>query len=168
MNDTILIIATGGTFDKQYDELKGELTFKGSHLQKIMQVVRCTLPYRLQYLTLKDSLFMDESDRQQIIEACREFEGQRIVVIHGTDTMEISARVVGNARLEKTIVFTGAMVPYSVSDSDAVFNLGTAIASATLLEPGVYISMNARIFSSHDVKKDRAKGVFMKASEALD
>ncbi len=164
MERKIHIIATGGTFDKQYDELKGELTFKSSHLGDIMRIVRCTIPYELTFLTLKDSLLMDEHDRSAILEACRKSDSELIIIIHGTDTMDQTAAVLGEAALGKTIILTGAMVPYSVSGSDAVFNLGTAVSYVQTQPPGVYISMNGRCFTYDNVRKDRDRGLF----ETLD
>lgn len=162
MTDMIHIIATGGTFDKKYDEIEGALTFKTSHLPEIMKIVRCTLKYKLTFLPLKDSLFMDDSDRSMILHACRESTAKRIIIIHGTDTMEITGRYIGSTDLKKTIILTGAMVPYSVSSSDAVFNLGTAIGYVEEKPLGVYISMNGRCFDWDNVHKNKEKGVFEK------
>jgi L-asparaginase len=160
MDEQILIIATGGTFDKQYDEITGELTFRSSHLSRIMQVVRCTISYSIKHMALKDSLLMDDADRAEILAACRTSECSQIIIIHGTDTMEITARVLGKADLDKTIILTGAMVPYTVADSDAFFNLGTAVSSVQSLAHGVYISMNGRTLPWDRVRKNRKKGIF--------
>ncbi len=160
MNTTIRIVATGGTFDKWYDELRGELTFKESHLPDIMNIVRCTVPYRLSFLPLKDSLYMDDTDRNSILESCKEFEEELIIIIHGTDTMELTARTLGEAELDKTIILTGAMVPFTVANSDAIFNLGTAISYVQTQKHGVYVSMNGRLFTWDNVRKNREKGVF--------
>ncbi len=160
MEKKLHIIAAGGTFDKQYDELKGELTFKDSHLPEIMKIVRCTVPYELTFLPLKDSLNMDDDDREALLEACRTSEYDLIIIIHGTDTMENTAQVIGRATLPKTVILTGAMVPYSVSGSDAIFNLGTAISYVQAQRTGTYISMNGRCFPWDDVKKNRTKGIF--------
>ncbi len=160
MNEKILIIATGGTFDKKYDEIAGALTFKTSHLPQIMEIVRCTLDYELLFLPLKDSLFMEDSDRASILEACRNSDADNIIIIHGTDTMVKSAQLLGPAELDKTIILTGAMVPYSVSGSDAVFNLGSAIAFVQEKKSGVYITMNGRCFDWDNVIKNKAQGIF--------
>ncbi len=156
----IHIIATGGTFDKKYDEIEGALTFKTSHLPEIMKVVRCTLKYELTFLPLKDSLYMDDTDRLSILNACRESPASQIIIIHGTDTMVKTGEFLGTAGLEKTVVLTGAMVPYSVSGSDAIFNLGTAIGYVQEKSAGVYICMNGHCFPWTDVTKNREKGVF--------
>jgi L-asparaginase len=160
MSEKLHIIATGGTFDKIYDELKGELTFKNSHLSEIMKIVRCTLDYELSYLPLKDSLIMDDGDRSTILETCKGSDADKIIIIHGTDSMEVTAKRLGLASLNKTIVLTGAMVPYSVTGSDAIFNLGTAIGFVQMKQKGVYVSMNGRCFDWDNVKKNRKRGVF--------
>ncbi len=154
------IIVTGGTFDKRYDELKGELTFKESHLPAILTQARITTPVVVEADRLMDSLHMTDEDRQRILVSCQESAEQQIIVIHGTDTMVETARVLGQAKLEKTIVLTGAMIPYSVYGSDSLFNLGYAAAAAQLLPAGVYIAMNGQFFSWRNVRKDRERGVF--------
>lgn len=154
------IIATGGTFDKQYDELRGELTFKDSHLATILQQARITVPLTLEINQLIDSLHMQEANRQHILAACRAAPEPQIVVIHGTDTMAVTARVLGGAALAKTIVLTGAMIPYAVHGSDALFNLGFACAAAQLLPPGVYIAMNGQTFAWDQVRKNTQTGRF--------
>ncbi len=167
MNPNILILATGGTFDKLYDELQGELTFRDSHLSEIMDIVRCTVPYTLEFLPLKDSLSMDDRDRTAILDACRSCSYRQIIIIHGTDTMEITARVIGKALLDKTIILTGAMIPYTISNSDAIFNLGTAISSVQSYDSGVYICMNGRTFPWDTVHKNHKKGVFESTSRDI-
>lgn len=157
------IIITGGTFDKRYDELKGVLTFKDSHLPDILRQVRLTEPVELEMNQLVDSLEMGESGRLSILEACRRAVEDRIVITHGTDRMAETARLLGPAALEKTIVLTGAMVPYSISGSDALFNLGAAIAASGLLPRGVWIVMNGRAFAWDKVRKNFEKGVFEEA-----
>jgi len=156
----IRIIITGGTFDKQYDELRGELTFKQTHLPEILKDARCTVPIELEINQLIDSLDMQEKNRLRILESCRQSPEDRIVITHGTDTMTKTAELIGNAGLDKTIVLTGAMIPYAVSGSDAVFNLGYATAAVQLLPNGVYIAMNGRTFAWNDVHKNRELGVF--------
>ena len=159
-DEAIRIIITGGTFDKHYDEIHGELTFKDSHLPEIIRQVRTTIPVNLETNQLIDSLQMHEENRQRVLEACRNAPESRLVVTHGTDTMTETARVLGEAALDKTIVLTGAMVPYQISGSDALFNLGTAFAAVQFLPRGVWISMNGRVFAWNKVRKNRAEGVF--------
>jgi L-asparaginase len=159
------IIVTGGTFDKHYDAIKGELTFKETHLPAILQQARVTVPIALEINQLIDSLHMKDEHRLGVLAACRAAPEQCIVIIHGTDTMAQTAQVVGEAALAKTIVFTGAMIPYSVQGSDALFNLGFALAAAQSLKPGTYIAMNGRVFAWDKVQKNRTDGVFEEAVE---
>jgi L-asparaginase len=158
------IIVTGGTFDKRYDAIKGELTFSETHLPALLGQARVTLPLALDIRLLIDSLQMTDAHRQSVLQACRESPEDSIVVVHGTDTMVETAQVVGKAALAKTVVFTGAMVPYSVQDSDAPFNLGFALAAALTLPAGSFVSMNGRIFPWDDVMKDKAEGTFKKCA----
>jgi len=154
------IIVTGGTFDKRYDAIKGELTFTETHLPALLEQARVRQPLAVDIRLLIDSLQMTEAHRQEVLKACRDAPERSIVVVHGTDTMVQTARVVGEARLGKTVVFTGAMVPYSVQGSDAPFNLGFAIAASLTLPPNAYVAMNATIFPWNDVEKDKAEGTF--------
>jgi L-asparaginase len=154
------IIVTGGTFDKHYDAIKGELTFKDSHLPAILAQARVTLPVHIEVNQLIDSLHMTDGHRQSVLAACQAAPETAIVVVHGTDTMAETAQVVGRAALAKTVVFTGAMVPYSVQGSDALFNLGFAVAMAQVMPHGSYVAMNGRVFSWDDVRKDKSGGVF--------
>jgi L-asparaginase len=158
--DAIRIIITGGTFDKQYDEIRGILTFKDTHLPEILKYVRCTLPIELELNQLIDSLDMHLANRLKILESCRRAPESHLVVTHGTDTMIETGRILGEAGLGKTVVLTGAMVPYSFSASDAVFNLGCAITAVQLLSPGVYVAMNGRVFSWERVRKHKESGTF--------
>jgi L-asparaginase len=160
-NDAARIIVTGGTFDKQYDAIAGELTFKDSHLPAILAQARITRPVALEINQLIDSLHMTDQHRERVLAACGLAPERMLVVIHGTDTMAQTAQVVGRAGLDKTIVFTGAMVPAAVQGSDALFNLGFALAAAALAPAGVYVAMNARLFAWDAVKKDKEKGVFV-------
>ncbi len=157
------IIVTGGTFDKHYDEIKGELTFKNSHLPMILAQSRVTLPIELEINQLIDSLQMRDEHRERVLASCRSASEECIVIIHGTDTMADTARVVGNAGLDKTIVFTGAMIPYSVQGSDALFNLGFALAAAASLPANTYVAMNGRTFTWNRVRKNKTEGVFEQA-----
>ena len=161
--EPLRIIITGGTFDKHYDEIRGVLTFKDTHLPEILKYVRCTLPIELELNQLIDSLEMHLSNRLKILESCTRAPESRIVVTHGTDTMVETAKILGQAALPKTIVLTGAMVPYSFTASDAVFNLGSAIAAVQLQPSGVYLAMNGRVFAWDSVRKNRQTGTFEEA-----
>jgi L-asparaginase len=156
----IRIIITGGTFDKQYDEIRGSLTFKDSHLPEILKFVRCSVPIELELNQLIDSLDMHTSNRLKVLESCRRAPEDQIVITHGTDTMVETAAVLGEAGLAKTIVLTGAMVPYVFSNSDAVFNLGCAVTAVQLLPHGVFIAMNGRVFAWDKVRKNKEVGLF--------
>ena len=158
----IRIVITGGTFDKHYDELMGDLTFKDSHLPEILQFVRCTVPIALEINQLVDSLQFKKSNRMKILESCRWSDEDRIVITHGTDTMSETAKLLGEAGLSKTIVLTGSMIPYSFNRSDALFNLGSAITAVQLLPHGVYIAMNGKIFDWDNVYKNKEIGLFQK------
>jgi L-asparaginase len=161
--EAIRIIITGGTFDKHYDEIRGILTFKDTHLPEILKYVRCTLPIQLELNQLIDSLDMHLANRLQILESCRKAPESRIVVTHGTDTMIETGRILGEAVLGRTIVLTGAMVPYSFTASDAVFNLGSSITAVQILPAGVYVAMNGRVFPADRVRKNRESGTFEEA-----
>ena len=160
--DRIRILATGGTFDKEYNELTGELFFKSTHLGDMLQLGRCLIDVELETLMMIDSLQMTEADRQAILDRCRAAPESRIVITHGTDTMAETAAVLGNglAGTAKTVVLTGAMVPYKFGSSDGMFNLGTALAFAQTLPPGVYVAMNGRYFEWDSVHKNKGRGVF--------
>jgi L-asparaginase len=154
------VIATGGTFDKTYDPLSGELIFSESCIPEVLMHARLANEISFQPLLALDSLDMQDSHREKILDACRASTEQQIVIIHGTDTMDATAEVLGKAALSHTIVLTGAMVPQRVKNSDAQFNLGFAFAAAKLLPSGVYVAMNAQIFNWNEVKKNRAIGKF--------
>lgn len=157
---TLKIIATGGTFDKHYDEIKGQLTFGATHLTDIIARVRLTAPVNVDVCCLLDSLDMVEQDRLAILQSCAHSNEKFIVIIHGTDTMRETAEVLGVAALDKTIVFTGAMIPYEIANSDALFNLGFACGVAQTLPVGVYVAMNGQVFLWDNVQKNKAAGVF--------
>jgi L-asparaginase len=154
------IITTGGTFDKHYSPIAGTLGFAKTHLDEITQRMRLADPVATQTLMLIDSLEMQDTHRDQILQACQASQEQNIVIIHGTDTMAETGRILGAANLNKTIVLTGAMVPYEVSGSDALFNLGFALGVASQTPVGVYIAMNARVHPWQTVRKNRALGLF--------
>ncbi len=157
---SLRIIATGGTFDKQYDPLTGQLVFGDSIIPSALARARITLPCRFEPLMALDSLDMQDMHRQQVRAACERSEETSIVIVHGTDTMRDTADVLAHAQLPKTIVLTGAMVPYRIEESDALFNLGFACAAATLCAPGVFIAMNGQVFPWNTVRKNRSAGVF--------
>ncbi|TWI60422.1 L-asparaginase [Pseudoduganella lurida] len=157
---TLRIIATGGTFDKHYNELHGTLGFAASHLPAAIARARITTPVELEVLPLLDSLDMGDPDRQRVLASCQAAPEAAIVIVHGTDTMQDTAAVLGPAVQGKTIVFTGAMIPYAIDNSDAFFNLGFACGVAQVLPHGVYVAMNGRIFAWDNVQKNRAAGVF--------
>ncbi|TFG81423.1 MAG: asparaginase [Spirochaetales bacterium] len=164
-DDPVRLIITGGTFDKHYDEIKGELTFRDSHLPEIIRQVRITSPVELELIQLIDSLQMTDDHRATILQVCSAASERLIVITHGTDRMPETARYLGKAGLDKVIVLTGAMVPFNFAGSDALFNLGLAFMAARLLPPGVYIAMNGRSYSWDDVRKDFQRGVFRPAGD---
>ncbi len=156
----IRFLVTGGTFDKEYDELTGALFFKDTHLREMLRLGRCSLDPELRTLMMIDSLDMSELDREVILRSCAESLEERIVISHGTDTMPETARYLGERIRDKTIVLTGAMVPYTFGSSDGLFNLGSALAFVQTLPHGVYVVMNGRCFDWDDVRKNRATGRF--------
>ena len=158
--DRIRILATGGTFDKEYNELTGDLFFKSTHTGDMLQLGRCLLDVEIETLMMIDSLQMTAADRQAILDRFRTVPETRIVITHGTDTMAETAAVLGAALLQKTVVLTGAMIPYKFGSSDGMFNLGTAMAFVQTLTPGVYVAMNGRCFAWNRVRKNKKKGIF--------
>lgn len=158
--ERIRIFVTGGTFDKKYNELTGQLYFEDTHVKEMLRLGRCLLPIEVRTLMMVDSLDMTDDDRRLIAEHCRNAEESRIVITHGTDTMVETAAHLGREALAKTIVLTGAMVPYQFGSSDGMFNLGSALAFVQTLPAGVYIAMNGRWFPWDKVRKNRDKGVF--------
>jgi len=162
---TIRIFVTGGTFDKVYDELQGTLHFRETHVPEMLRLGRSRVGVEITTLMMIDSLEMTEADRQRILESCRACPEDRILVTHGTDTMEETARALGGAVSGKTIVLTGAMVPYEFGSSDGLFNLGAALAFVQTLPPGVYIAMNGRCFSWEKIRMNRRTGIFEEPGE---
>lgn len=158
--DDIRIIATGGTFDKEYDELGGRLFFHDTHVPEMLRLGRCNLKLEIGTLMMVDSLEMTDADRSLIVEQCRNARESRIVITHGTDTMAETARALAAGVANKTVVLTGAMVPYKFGSSDGLFNLGSALAFVQTLPPGVYVAMNGRCFEAAQVRKNRHTGVF--------
>jgi len=156
----IRVLITGGTFDKEYDEIGGKLFFKDSHLPEMLALGRCKLDLEIRTLMMIDSLEMTEADRDRIVEQCRTAAENRIVITHGTDTMEVTARELAERVEGKTIVLTGAMVPYKFGSSDGLFNLGSALAFVQTLPPAVYVAMNGCYFQAERVHKNRKTGTF--------
>lgn len=157
----IRVLVTGGTFDKEYDELTGKLFFLDTHVDEMLRRGRSRLDLTVETLMMIDSLEMDEAGRARIVARCREAPERAIVVTHGTDTMVETARTLAEAGLAgKTVVLTGAMVPYAFGSSDGLFNLGSALSFVQVLPPGVYVAMNGRHFPWNAVRKNRETGVF--------
>ena len=156
----IRLLITGGTFDKEYDELHGRLFFKDTHVPEMLKLGRCHLDVAVRTIMMVDSLEMSDADRQAILANCQQATESRIVITHGTDTMVETARVLAAAGDQKTIVLTGAMVPYAFGSSDGLFNLGSALSFVQVLPPGVYLAMNGRCFPWDRVRKNTALGVF--------
>jgi len=156
----IKILVTGGTFDKEYDEIKEQLSFTETHLPQMLKLGRCKVDVNIRTIMLIDSLNMSEEDRQIILENCKKSEEERIVITHGTSTMSETAKFLGKSIKNKTIVLTGAMSPYAFGSSDGLFNLGCAITFAQTLSHGVYIAMNGRYFNWDNVRKNEKLGVF--------
>ena len=156
----IRVLVTGGTFDKEYNELDGTLFFKNTHLPEMLTLGRSRVDVAVTSLMMIDSLDMTDEHRNRVIKECRNAEEERILITHGTDTMEVTARVLGGAKLPKTIVLTGAMVPYKFGSSDGLFNLGSALAFVQTLPHGVYIAMNGRYFPWDNVRKNKKIGMF--------
>jgi L-asparaginase len=160
----IRIFVTGGTFDKSYNELTGELYFKDTHLHEMLKLGRCKADYQIRTLMMTDSLSMTEDDRNIILFNCQKSSEEMIVITHGTDTMIETAKLLISSNLNKTIVLTGALVPYTFVSSDGLFNLGSAIALSQTLPHGVYIAMNGKCFHADRVRKDKKTGEFVEIS----
>jgi L-asparaginase len=158
--ERIRVFVTGGTFDKEYDELRGTLYFKQTHLPEMLQLGRCRLDVAIETLMMMDSLDLTDADRARIVEQCRDCDEARVVVTHGTDTMVDTARALAGGVEGKTIVLTGAMVPYAFGSSDGLFNLGSALSFVQTLPHGVYVAMSGRWFHWDDVRKNREAGTF--------
>lgn len=157
---TIRILVTGGTFDKEYNELNGTLYFKDTHLPEILKLGRCSVHTEVRTLMMVDSLEMTDSDREIIRNHCEKSPEKKIVITHGTDTMEETANSLGPYIKNKTIVLTGAMIPFKFGSSDGLFNLGCAIGLVQSLPHGVYVAMNGMVFPWDNVRKNRMLGQF--------
>ncbi len=158
----IRILVTGGTFDKQYDEIHARLVFKESQVAEMLRLGRCRVDVHLRTIMMVDSLDMSDADRQAIVQNCRQCDETQVVITHGTDTMveTATALATGSGVEGKTIVLTGAMIPYAFGSSDGMFNLGSALSFVQVLPPGVYVAMNGRYFAWNEVRKNRQTGVF--------
>lgn len=156
----IRIFITGGTFDKEYNELNGQLYFKDTHLQELLNLGRSQVPVEIRTLMMIDSLEMTDHDRALIAHQCNSCEEDKIVITHGTDTMAETAQVLAEKVKNKTVVLTGAMIPIKFGSSDGLFNLGSALAFVQSLPYGVYVAMNGRYFNWDNVRKNKETGVF--------
>ena len=157
---SIRIFITGGTFDKEYNEITGQLFFKDTHMSELLKLGRSRIPVEIRTLMMIDSLEMTEADRNLIAENCLKAAEDKIIITHGTDTMAETARVLAAKTMKKTIVLTGAMIPYKFGSSDGLFNMGSALAFAQSLPHGVYVAMNGRYFNWDNVRKNRQTGAF--------
>jgi len=161
----IKIFVTGGTFDKEYNELTGELFFRNTHVEKMLELGRCKLPVDVRVLMMVDSLEMTDSDREVIVHNLNAAREDKVVITHGTDKMVETAKYIAERIKDKTVVLTGAMVPYVFGSSDGLFNLGCALAFAQVLPHGIYISMNGRYFTWDNVRKNKKTGEFETITE---
>jgi len=160
----IRILVTGGTFDKEYNEITGELFFKDTHLWEMLKLGRCRVEVDIQTLMMIDSLQMTDGDRSLIAGKCNGASEDKIIITHGTDTMADTARFLAARVPGKTIVLTGAMIPYKFGSSDGLFNLGSAMAFVQSLPQGVYVAMNGKYFLWDNVRKNKDSGQFEELS----
>ena len=160
INKYIKIFATGGTFDKEYNEINGELFFKKTHLAELLDLGRSQLNVKIETLMMVDSLEMTEDSKKYIVEKCKEEKTDHIIITHGTDTMVETAALLAKWIKDKTIILTGAMIPIKFGSSDGLFNLGSALSFIQVIDPGVYITMNGRYFQWDNVKKNKKLGIF--------
>src|SRR3954469_1106915 len=156
----IRIFVTGGTFDKKYDEIRGRLSFGDTHLAEMLRLGRSRVPVSVRTLMMVDSLDMTDADRELIVRNCAQCDETRIVITHGTDTMVETAAALADGAPGKTIVLTGAMIPYAFGSSDGLFNLGSALSFVQVLSPGVYLAVNGQHFAGDKVRKNRDRGTF--------
>ena len=156
----IKIFVTGGTFDKEYNELNGTLAFKNTHMKELLKLGRAKIDVDITTLMMMDSLDMTDKERETILQNCLSTSHKKIIVTHGTDTMTETAKVLAQNIKDKTIVLTGAMIPYAFGSSDGLFNLGSALAFVQTLPVGIYIAMNGRCFNWDNVRKNREAGEF--------
>jgi L-asparaginase len=156
----IRVFVTGGTFDKTYDEIRGQLSFGDTHLPEMLRLGRSRVDVTVRTLMMVDSLDMTDADRDVVVRNCARCVEARVVVTHGTDTIVETAAAIARGVTGKTVVLTGAMIPYAFGSSDGLFNLGSALSFAQILPPGVYIAMNGRHFEWNKVRKNRQTGTF--------
>jgi L-asparaginase len=156
----IRILVTGGTFDKEYNEHTGQLYFKDTHLPEMLRRGRCRVDVTIRTIMMIDSLEMTDRDRELIVQNCRDAHEDRIVITHGTDTMTETAAAVARGVSGKTVVLTGAMIPWAFGSSDGLFNLGSALSFVQALPTGVYIAMNGKCFPWNRARKNRDRGEF--------
>ena len=161
MTPSIRLFVTGGTFDKSYDDINGRLFFKDTHVSEMLKLGRSQLHVDVRTLMMIDSLDMTPADRDLILKNCESCSENRILITHGTDTMTETAEVLGQANKNKTIVLTGAMIPYEFGSSDGLFNLGSALAFTQTMPVGVYVAMNGLCHLWNNVRKDRQTGLFV-------
>ncbi len=159
-DESIRVLITGGTIDKEYNPVTGELTFAKSHLTNILNQVRCRAKIVLEEVMLKDSLQMRSEDREEILKRCVACPEDKIIITHGTDTMVETAGVLGQNLKGKTVALVGALIPYAFGASDALFNLGCAFSAVQTLQEGVHITMNGKIFPWNHVRKNKESGEF--------
>ncbi len=157
---TIKIFITGGTFDKEYNYITGQLYFKDTHLKDMLELGRSNLDVDIRTLMMEDSLSLTDEDRNIIVHNCQKTPDERILITHGTDTMVETAERLAEKVKDKTIVITGAMVPYAFGSSDGLFNLGSALAFVQSMSHGVYIAMNGLCFDWNNVNKNKKTGFF--------
>ena len=156
----VRIFITGGTFDKEYDEINGKLFFKDTHMREMLDLGRAKIDVNIRTLMMIDSLEMTAEDRNLVVENCKHAKEEKIIITHGTDTMTETGKMLAEAKIEKTIVLTGAMIPYKFGSSDGLFNLGSALGFVQSLPKGIYIAMNGRCFNYNKVKKNKETGIF--------
>ena len=156
----IKLFVTGGTFDKEYNELNGELYFNNTHVGEMLSLGRCKIPVAIRTLMMIDSLDMSEQDRELLCNQVKNCDEDKVIITHGTDSMEVTAKKLGQQVSGKTVILTGAMIPYKFGSSDGLFNLGSAVAFAQSLPHGVYVVMNGRFFSHDNVRKNKSLGIF--------
>ena len=156
----IKIFATGGTFDKEYNEINGELFFKKTHLAELLELGRSQLDVQIETLMMVDSLDMTSESKKLIVQKCKEEKTNRIIITHGTDTMVDTAKLLAKSIKNKTVILTGAMIPIKFGSSDGLFNLGSALSFIQVIDPGIYITMNGRYFKWDNVRKNKKLGIF--------
>ena len=156
----IKLFATGGTFDKEFNEINGELFFKETNLYQLLQLGRSQLSVKIETLMMVDSLKMTQSEKNYIVDKCKKEKTNRIIITHGTDTMVDTAKLIAKNITDKTIILTGAMIPIKFGSSDGLFNLGSALSFIQVIDAGVYITMNGRYFKWNNVRKNKELGIF--------